>query len=453
MPARTIEANAGCHILGAGLAGLAAAIEFGDDGVLLERESRPGGLARSVPIDVADVGRFWFDRVLHLLYFPDLKTADRIGLIAGALLAPCRPVAFVETRAGVARYPLQMHLADMPLAVRVRCLMDLAHAIARNDAAPANFEEALNQTFGRELCELFLFPYNRKVWGRPLRSLQGKIGWTVTRPDVTDVVRGALFANPGFSAYNVAGWYPRPPAGAALRGMEVLVREMAAQLSAVWTQHRVERLHPDARLIEVTTPGGPRILRYQICISTLPLPALVSRCASMPAELGKAIRRLPRNRVLSIALCIRGPAIPQSGHWRYYGQEELCFTRLVFMNEFDDLAAPPGCWGLLAECPEPAETPLLPSAKMIARVLEDARRAGVVSAQHEVLAAKAWVVDPAYVVFTDETDDVVGAASDWLRERNIHLLGRYGRWEYSSMAQVMRDGFALASRLKRSGPR
>lgn len=437
------------HVLGAGLAGLAAAIELGGDCTLLEAESRPGGLARSELIDVSGVGRFWFDRVLHLLYFPDAATAERVRRLAGGALASCPPVAFVETPGGTTRYPLQMHLSGLPVEVRVRCLVDLAHALADISPAPANFEEALLRTFGQGLCDLFLLPYNRKAWGRPLRSLKGKLGWTVTPPDFEQVVRGALSDAPGFAAYNVDGWYPRPAGDEPVRGMEVLVRDLAAHVPGLRTGHRVDRIDAESGRIDIAAPDGPLVESYRTCIATLPLPILIGICAGVPDDLRAQVRSLVHNRVWSVALCIRGPLPPESGHWRYYGDESLCFTRLVFMNAFDPHAAPEGCWGLMAEIPEPAEAPLPARETMVAKVIESASRVGVIGAGHEMLATRAWVVDPAYVVFTDETEEIVAAAARWLEARNIHMLGRYGRWEYSSMAQVMRDGFELAARLKR----
>jgi protoporphyrinogen oxidase len=439
------------HILGGGLAGLAAAIELGDDCTLIEAEDRLGGLARSKAIDINGIGRFWFDHVLHLLYFPDAATAARIFALAGESLAPCKPVAFVKTTEGIVRYPLQMHLAGLPLETRVRCLADLACAQSAAGAA-ANFEEALLQTFGPTLCDLFLFPYNRKAWARPLSALRGQLGWTITRPDFEQVLRGALTEEPGFNAYNVDGSYPRPPAGSSVRGMEVLVRDLAAHVRGARTGQRVKKLDPEARRIEIQTADGDQSEAYRTCLATIPLPRLIDACTGVPADLRAKRLRLLHNRVWTVAFCLRGPVPPDSGHWRYYGDESLCFTRLVFMNAFDPLAAPEGCWGLMAEIAERAEEPRPARDLIIAAAVDSAKRAGVIDARQEILGTSAWVIDPAYVVFSDETEDIVGEAGAWFAAHDIHLLGRYGRWEYSSMAQVMRDGFALAARLKAGHP-
>lgn len=437
-------------ILGAGLAGMAAAIDLGKGWTVFERDDRPGGLVRSNAIDVPGWGRFWFDHVLHLLYFSDADTEHRVRSLMGGQLAACPPTAFVESAAGTTRYPFQMHLASIPAEVRLRCVADLMQALLQPQSEAANLEEALLNTFGKGICDAFLLPYNRKMWARPLRELKGALAWTVTRPDIEQVLRGAMTEDASFSAYNVAGCYPRPPAGASPRGMEALSQALARNVPDLRTRHRAIAIDTRARRISLATPDGEIVAAYQQCISTLPLPALLALCSGVPKDIVQAASQLKWNRVWSVALCIQGEAPAGFGHWRYYSDENLCFTRLVLMNAFDPATTPQGAWGLLAEVMGRGEAPLPGREAMIERVVGDVVRAGVLTERCDLLACDAWLVDPAYVVFDHQTEETTRAASAWLESNSIYPLGRYGRWEYSSMSQVMRDGFACAARMNAS---
>jgi protoporphyrinogen oxidase len=442
------QAGRAVQIVGGGIAGLAAAIELGDRATVFEAESRAGGLVRTEAIDVPGIGRFWFDHVVHMLHFQDAAVAARVRAIVGDALVRCDPRAYVETLHGPTHYPLQTNLADLPPAWRDRCLAEFVAAHAEAGAAPANFEEALLRTFGRGMCDLFLLPHNRKVWGRPLDSLRGRLGWTITQPPVEQVMKGAQDPTPLLSAYNADGWYPRPPADADCRGMEVLTRSLAARVTDLRTRHRVTGVDPAARSIALSTPDGALTQSYRSCIATLPLTQMIAACAGVPASLRGKVARLRHNRAWTIVLCVRGGMQANAGHWRYYADESICFTRLVFMNAFDPGAAPPGCWGLMAEITEPSEHPPGPTADRIARVLEDARRVGIVTPAAEIVGADAWIIDHAYVAFTESTEEIVAEATAWLQAEEIHPLGRYGRWEYSSMAQVLGEAFALGARLR-----
>jgi protoporphyrinogen oxidase len=439
-------------ILGAGLTGLSAAWELGDRATVLEREQRPGGLVRT-----DRVGDYWFDHVVHLLYFQDQGTERRIRGLMGDVLAPCPPRAHVETPHGTTRFPLQLHLGGLDPEVCVRCVKDLAELIYRPPTTqPRNFEEMLLLTFGRGMCDAFLFPYNRKMWKRPLNELAPSgFTWNITRPDFEKVLRGAVAPEGEAKAYNSAGWYPRPAANAPVRGMEVLAASLAEQATDLRLDHSVKWVDLRTRTVTIERPdrdGGRRFdqIRYdEAMLSTLPLPTLVRMCEQTPAHLRNACAKLTRNRVISVALAVEGPRPQAPGHWRYYGDESLIFTRLVFLHEFDPLCAPAEGWSLLVEITEPAEAPLTDPDVLLHRVLTDAARAGAIPEGSRIVGHKFMRIDPAYVVFSLENQAVVEEARTFLESYGVTSLGRYGSWEYSGMSSCMKDGFAWAAKLGR----
>lgn len=440
------ESSAPALVLGGGLAGLTFAAAYPRLCTVLERESVPGGLVRSRSIDVRGFGRFWFDHVLHLLYFGEPTVEKFAGELLGPDMQPCPPVAWVQTPTVSCRYPLQLNLSPFPPQTIARCIADLARAQSGPDPLEApNFQEALLRTFGAGLCDLFLHPYNRKVWRRPLESLAPKIGWTTTRPDLESVVQGALGSNLNLP-YNHNGWYPRPPEDAPLRCMGMLSASIATRVPDLMLEHRVVAADLETKTVGVETPDGFKTIAYDKLVSTIPLPALARVTSGLPAQLARATEELKHNRVWSIGICISGPR-PDLGLWRYYSDESICFTRLVFMHEFDELSAPSGCWGLLAEMTQPAEEPPPDSDVLISRVLADAKRCGGIGSNCEVVEVEAWCCDPAYVVETPTSEQIVSELMRFFARHEVHLLGRYGRWDYLSMAQVMGGALALAAAL------
>ena len=65
----------------------------------------------------------------------------------------------------------------------------------------------------------------------------------------------------------------------------------------------------------------------------------------------------------------------------------------------------------------------------------------------EIVGQNVMVIDPAYVVFEPHGQSVVDSALHLLAQHGVTSLGRYGKWEYSSMASCMRDGLAWAEGL------
>lgn len=435
-------------VLGAGLSGLAAGVRLGDRAVLLERDARPGGLVRTTCFN-----GYWFDHVVHLLHFYDEPTERYVRALLGPDLAACPSEAWVETPVGTVRYPFQVHLAGFGPDIANRCVEDFATALAASpDQPPGNFEDHLLATFGQGMCDLFLFPYNRKLWKRPLHTLApAGFQWTIAHPDFEQVSRGARAASSGFAPYNARGWYPRPPQDSPVRGMELLTRALAAQCADLRVNHRVEEIDLEARTVVVRHGDNRRMFRYRdACAATLPLPELLAICKQTPDALRAASRRLVRNRVLTIALGVRGPRPATLGHWRYYSDPSLIFNRLVFMHEFDPGTAPPDGWGILVEITEPAEAPLCPTDDLLRRVQADVRRVVPFPPDAAIVEAHVMCIDPAYVVFTLDTADVVERALQFLRAYGVEPLGRYGRWEYSSMSQAIRHAFQWADAMNQA---
>ncbi|MGQ4599094.1 FAD-dependent oxidoreductase [Nocardia sp. R6R-6] len=429
-------------ILGGGLAGLTAGDVLEHRATVLEALDRPGGLVRT-----ERVGDFWFDRVIHLLYFSHPAVEEYVRGVLGTDLQPCPPTAWVETAAGTVRFPVQLHLAGLEAQARDRCVADLmaAHRHAESGSVPTDYEQVLLDAFGAELCELFFFPYNRKLWRRPLRQLSADgFHWNLMRPGIAEVLRGADPEQPPTAAYNSRGWYPRK-AESGHRGMEVLSIALADRVADLRLRHRVERIDPESRIVWARNPVGLTGFRYRHCVSTLPLPNTLAACSTAPADLISQCESLPRNRVRSVAVAIEGGRPADTGHWRYYTREDVPFTRLVFMTEFDAAMAPPLGWGVLAEVVEPSETAGPTDAELTAQVVRGLRAVGLLDAG-EVVATRVFTSDPAYVVFTDASRAVAARAIELLDCFGITTLGRYGEWTYSSMSQVIESALTWSQR-------
>lgn len=282
------------------------------------------------------------------------------------------------------------------------------------------------------------------MWKRPLESLAPTdFQWNIPQPDLEEVRRGAQYPPRHWVAYNAHGHYPRPSDASSIRGMEVMSRALADRVADLRTDHEIVRIDLVGKTVHVRHWGENHALRWRkSCVSTLPLPTMLRLC---DAE-ADGFNELTWNRVVMVDIAVRGRRPSGTGHWRYYSDESIAFNRLIFMHEFDPRMAPADGWGLMAEVTERAEEPLGDLQGRVRRCINDARRVGALRDEDEVVDARARVIDPAYVAFTLTTPPVIARARARLRSHAVTLLGRHGRWEYSSMAQVMRDGFSWGKR-------
>jgi len=433
-------------ILGAGIAGLATASALGDRAIVLEKSDRPGGL-----VITERFGDYWFDKVLHILYFPDEPTESIIKKLLDGNLAPCKPEAWVDTLSGTARFPIQFHLGALDNETVVSALLE----ISRLSNAPLpqnerNFRSMLETTFGPTLCREFFFPYNNKLWKRDLSSLAtDEFTWNIEPTSLEKALRSVLEPDTVFDGYNSRAYYPRPAAGSKIRGMEVLTHCLAKNVPEIRLNSEIVEIDLDAKT--VTAKIGNGIEKYKFTdtlISTIPLPVFLKLCRQTPVSLRKRLKKLTCNRVINIALSIEGERPAGTGYWRYNSLEDIIFNRLIFMHEFDPMLAPPDGWGVMAEIVEPSESPIRDAKMLTDTVIEDIKRTGFLNKNHRIIDSNLLIADPAYVVFSLENRQVLSDARNFLDENGVVMIGRYGRWTYSSMGQVLSESNRIASEIK-----
>jgi protoporphyrinogen oxidase len=435
-------------ILGAGIAGMSAASVLGDRAIVLEKGDRPGGLVKTECFD-----GYWFDHVIHLLYFEDSHTENHIRELLGDELKPCLPEVWVETESGTVRFPFQFHLGGLDKKAVLSCLMDLARlTYVPRGKGPANFEEMLLGTFGGSMCDIFFLPYNRKVWKRPLAELEPDgFVWNIQTGTLEKALRGALNPEMVFDGYNSRGWYPQPRKFAPLRGMEILSKRLASRVGDLRLNHAITEIDLDNKIVTAEHLGGSSYFKYTgRCVSTLPLNRVLEMCPQTPAAIRNSLQNLKRNRVRYVDLSMKGPRPVGTGHWRYYADESIIFTRLVYMHEFDPLSAPDDGWGVMAEVIERGEDPPCPDENLYKRVEEDLNRVGAIPRDSRIVGRNIVTTDPAYLVFSLESREIIDESRAFLEKNGVTLLGRYGRWAYNSMAQVLHDSFNWAGEISKS---
>jgi hypothetical protein len=227
--------------------------------------------------------------------------------------------------------------------------------------------------------------------------------------------------------------------------MELLAQGLALQVKHLHLSHTVTGIDPLKKKITARHGKEARVFQYtNKCLSTLPLPFMMDLCKGIPASLRKEKNKLRWNRVLSIGISVKGKRPKGMGHWRYYTDPTLPWTRLIFMHEFDPYCAPPEGWALLVEITVPAAQEGFDIRRQLQQVMTALKKAGVLTKEDTVIGKHWWFSDPAYVIFTRDTSRILDNCFGYLEERGITSSGRYGKWEYSSMSKNMADGFAWA---------
>jgi protoporphyrinogen oxidase len=425
-------------ILGGGLAGLATAYFLGDrPHVVLEADRTPGGLCRSRAVE-----GFVFDYTGHLLHARDPRVLGLLDRLWPGVFAVVERRAAIRTRGVTLPFPFQANLHGLPSEIVADCILGAAEAAGNPvPSDPAiSFHDWSLAVLGRGISDAFMFPYNAKLFRRdPAEMTADWVSWAVPRPNLAEVVRGALGLGNERMGYNATFRYP------VNGGIEVVPQAFAARLSTVRTGARAIAVDLDRK--SVTLEGG-EVLAYEHLVSTIPLPVLLTIARAKGLDGRAAAARLDWSVVGCLNLGIDRPDVGGGTQWLYFPDGDAPFYRVGFPHAMSGGVCPPGTSSLYVEFGLRRDERADPAA-LEAAARECLVREGILAPGDKILA-RDWIrIDPGYVIFDRARQEVMADVVPRLDALGVRAIGRYGAWTYSYMERAILDGLETAEALAR----
>ena len=434
-------------IVGAGPTGLGAAYRLHELGVhtvtLVEAAGGPGGLASSY----VDAMGFTWDVGGHV-QFSHYDYYDAVlDRALGAAWLEHERQSWVWVEKSWVPYPFQYNLHRLPPAERDRALAGLESA-SRGAAAPraANFGAWIVQTFGRGIADVFLRPYNEKVWGYPLDTLGVDwMGDRVPMPDLERVRRNVREERDDVSwGPNHRFRYPRQGGtGAIWRGVAGLLDRARIRFNV-----GVRRLALGEGRLELR---DGQTLAFDHLISSLPLDVLSDMSHGLSARARRAAAALRHSSCHIVGVGLRGPRPPALAGkcWIYFPGASSPYYRVTVLSNYSPFNVPgEGHWSLLAEVCESPTRPVNAS-HLPASILAAMRDDGLLSPESEVVSV--WQRREAHGYPTPflGRDAVLASLVPELERHRVYSRGRFGSWRYeiSNQDHSFMQGVEVIDRL------
>ncbi len=433
-------------IIGAGPTGLGAALRLLEldqrDFLMIEASSTAGGLASSV---VDDHGFTW-DLGGHV-QFSHYERFDQYMALAlgedGWISHQRESWVWILNR--FVPYPFQYNLHRLPPQQRWRCMQGLMEIAAQPVGRPGNFEDWILQTFGQGIADLFLLPYNFKVWAFPPAMMNaGWVGERVAVPDLETVLRGLCLDEDHLSwGPNNSFQFPRHG------GTGAIWTSLATRIPAANKRFNDAVIAIDAAKRTLTTARGVTC-KYQHLISTMPL----DRLAALVGDAGLIERtsRLLYSNVHIVGIGLRGqpPDALRSKCWMYFPEDDCPFYRVTVFSNYspNNTPAPGQTWSLMAEVSESPHKPI-DAARVQEDVIQGLRNTGLVSPDDEILARWYRRLEYGYPTPSVERDEILAEVLPVLETKQIFSRGRFGAWKYevSNQDHSLMQGIEIAERL------
>lgn len=446
-------------ILGSGPTGLGAATRLNQlghgDWLLVDMAEEAGGLACT---DCTPEG-FLFDMGGHVIfshfqYFDDLLD-EALGSGPEAWNTHQR-VSYVWLKNRWVAYPFQNNISALDKDDQIKCLTGVIDAKVRNATAsgkPANFDEWIMRVMGEGIADLFMRPYNFKVWAVPTTEMQ--CDWLGERVATVDVDRAVANVIHGKED---AGWGPNAVFRFPIRGGTGAIWKGVANLLPPERQrYNMKVCAIDKERNIVTFEGGKQI-GYNKLISTIPLDITLTWLGQQDLA-----SRLTHSSSHIIGIGIRGLNPHGLKCWLYFPEDNCPYYRATIFSHYakencpkDSTCLPTLClagneepvsrdpkpgpyWSLMLEISESSYKPVPQEPTKLAggtwaRVVQDTIQGAIATnlleKDSEIVSIYHRRLEHGYPTPSLGRDAVLKEALPELRKHNIWSRGRFGSYKY-----------------------
>ena len=324
---------------------------------------------------------------------------------------------------------------------------------------PKNFDEWIMRVMGSGIADLFMRPYNFKVWAVPTTEMQCDwLGERVATVDVDRAITNVILDKED------AGWGPNAVFRFPTHGGTGAIWKAVAKLIPERRQKynmNVNSIDPEAKI--VTFSNGQRIA-YDALISTIPLDITLNWLGREKLASG-----LHYSSSHIIGIGIRGECPHGLKCWLYFPEDNCPFYRTTVFSHYaksncpdDDVSLPTLCragssvdgecngntsqkgpyWSLMFEVSESKtykpvdQTPtVLPGSagtwpKVVLDTIEGAIATQLIRPEDEIVSIYHRRLEHGYPTPSVGRDDVLKEALPWLKEKGIWSRGRFGSYKY-----------------------
>jgi protoporphyrinogen oxidase len=419
-------------ILGGGLAALSLAYFLQHDKrisqiVILEKEEKLGGLLRSF-----ETHGISFDIGPHILFSKNKPALRLINDLLGQNKSLIRRSNRIIHSGRWVQYPFENDLSRLPKDDLEYCLNGFVNNPYEGYPAD-NMLQFFLKTFGEGITNLYLRPYNEKIWKFDPSFMDTQMVERIPKPAKEDILKSATGETVDGYTHQLFFSYPKQG------GIESLVRAFCNHLNDKVVSHvaqEIIRVRSAKNGFAIATPE--REFQASKLVSTIPLNVLCSIYENAPKEVACRAKKLRYN---SIIIAIVNVKTDRAGDNFAFmtADKSILFHRI---SKLDFLGGSYHIDGTVTYLVEITYRPgdlvdQMSDEELFPRILADMQKVGFLESQQEVLFGDIRRFEYAYVVYALGHRRNVDFITKFFRRDGLILHGRFGQFEYLNMDAIV----------------
>lgn len=415
-------------IIGAGISGLTFASYCKENYLIIEKDSEVGGYCKTH----YNKDYVW-DYAGHFFHFKtdEFKKKFIDSLDKNDFVTQDKKT-FIYFDNKLIDFPFQTHIHELSKDKFIDCLYDLFNKEEKENYD--NFLDMLYGKFGKSITEMFLKPYNEKLYAVDLTKLdKDAMGRFFPYADIKAIIDN--MKQNKVNSYNNTFMYPKKGAQVIIDVLMKDIDENKILLNSV-----IQSINLEDKKVILT--DGTEIY-YEYLINSMPFDKFLKLTNNK--EYIDFSNELTYNKVLVFNLGFNKKSKYNDHHWLYFPDKNINFYRVGFYDNIlgaDKLS-------MYIEIGYPKGTVITDEDinRQLSLTLDNLKKCGIIDDTFSLVAYESIVMDPAYVHIDAQNDLKVRKIMKDLANKNVYSVGRYGAWTYCSMEDCMVEAKELSEKI------
>jgi protoporphyrinogen oxidase len=421
-------------ILGGGLAATSLAYFLKEKTTVIEKEKNLGGLCSSHDLD-----GIFFDTGPHIIFSKNEKILNLMSEIVETRKLRRNNKIFFKGR--FVKYPFENELSALPEEDKKYCLESFLEN-KHSEKEASNMLDFFLKTFGEGITELYLKPYNEKIWKYDPKKMNTKMVERIPQPPKEDIINSAKGIPSEGYLHQLYFYYPKEG------GIQSLVEaffKKAGEKASTKTGFEVKRIRKEKE--KWVVEGEKEKLFFDELVNTMPLHELFKVLQGVPENVLNAVENLKYNSIIIVCMICEGDALKD-----YFAvlvpEKSICFHRLSKASFFGKEYEKQGHITLMAEITfrKGDKYSRMSENEILELVKQDLEKEGFVK-KKDVVNASVIKAKYAYVIYDLDHKKNQKIVLDYLNKIGLKTVGRFAEFEYYNMDKVIERAEKLAQEI------
>lgn len=429
-------------ILGGGLSGISSAyflqnVNNVDKITILEKEDSIGGLCRSIKKD-----GYTYDIGPHILFSKD---KEMLNLMLSVLdekndLKRSNQIIY---KGRYVQYPFENDLSKLPEDDKKYCVTSFESNPYRS-YVPENMLQFFLKTFGEGITNIYLRPYNEKIWKYDPTFMDTQMVERIPQPSDDDIRRSA--SGETVEGYLHQLYFHFPKNGgieSVVRGFEKKLDTQKCEIKLNCPVNKVEKVDQKYRVV-----AGDFSIDTDMVISTIPIQQLISSYAGVPESVVNCSNDLRYNSIL-IAFVKTDNDLVGDNFAFMNPEKDVIFHRISKMDFLGEEYKSDGATFMVEVTFRSGDyTDSLSDSEIMQRISKGMVYLGFANSEEEIKLINITRHEYAYVIYDLHHKDNMTSIRSYFESQGVYLNGRFGNFEYWNMDKVIREAKNMSEEIE-----